>query len=143
MKTPGVLLKGPASVARETSNTIAVHGNPLEFLRHVLRPLFEHAPNADRDETAAFAPEFKTLADKYFSNNDNARSFDADLLLGLQDWSESTPSYSVFVVDDTHATVRVEISYNGASGDKVPTQNNIYYVVYGESGWRIGRYNVR
>jgi hypothetical protein len=134
--TVACLLDFP-SIAKEIPNTTMIHGNPSEFVRHVLTPLFEQAPNAERDETATFAPDFKVLADKYFSSEDNARSFDADWLLGVQDWSESTPSYSAFVVDDGHATVKVEVRYNGASDDKVPTFTNIYYVVYREGEWRI------
>jgi hypothetical protein len=130
-------LLGSGSIAKEASNTITTQGNPSEFVRRVLTPLFERAPHADRDETATFAFEFKTLVDKYFSIQDNARSFDADWLLGAQDWSESTPSYSAFVIDDTHAIVKVEVRYNGAPEDKVSTFTNIYNVVYREGGWRI------
>jgi hypothetical protein len=80
--------------------------DPVAAVRHALQPLFEKKPNGDLNETASFTPEFKALADRYFSNEDNARSFDADWLLGVQEWDFLTPTYSTYMSNNTQAVVR-------------------------------------
>jgi hypothetical protein len=70
-----------------------------------IQPLFQDKKGADRDETNFFSPELKRLAEAYFAADDNARDFDADWILGMQDWSGLTPSFSTFILDERRARV--------------------------------------
>lgn len=111
----------------------ASHGDPSEAVRNAVVPLLKNQRGADQNETRFFSPSLKVIADKYFSIEDNARDFDADWILGMQDWGGLTPSFSTFVLDESHALVTMTLSVNDAQ-----PQIMRYDVVFDSSGgWKI------
>lgn len=136
-----VALTGIDSDAQQNRIGVATsHGDPTQIVRQALLPLFQGTNGAADNETRFFSPAFKKLADDYFSVGENARNFDADWLLGVQDWGALTPSFSTYVVDDRHAKVQVSFALdkkyeNDGSQKQLP---NVYTVVFDDQrGWTI------
>ena len=134
-------LIGTGSYAEQNQvGTTTTHGDPSQIVRQALLPLFQQKKGADQNETRLFSPELKMLADQYFAVGDNARNFDADWLLGMQDWSGQTPSFSTFILDDGHAKVQVSFKPDRkyASADDQARPPNTYTVLFDKNiGWRI------
>ena len=124
--------------AQDRIGVVTSHGDPALIVRQAIQPLFQHNKGSDSKETNFFSSEFKRLADAYFAADDNARDFDADGLLGRQDWSGS-PSLSTVVLDERRARVKAEFTPEDKSkGDTVPTPPVIYMVTFNDrSGWKI------
>ncbi len=137
-----ISLASPCSYAQQNHvGATTAHGDPAQIVRQALLPLFQQKKGAEENETRFFSPAFKKLADDYFSVDENARDFDADPLLGTQDWSALTPSFSTFVLDDHHAKVQVSFTLDKkyANDPEIKTQPaNIYTVLFDDQrGWTI------
>jgi hypothetical protein len=120
-------------------SVVTSHADPALVVRQAIQPLFQHKKGADSKETSFFSTEFKHLADAYFAADDNARDFDADWLLGMQDWSGLTPSFSTFILDERRAKVKIDFTMADKSkGDTIPTLPVIYMVTFDDRyGWKI------
>jgi hypothetical protein len=137
-----ISVASPCSYAQPNHvGATTVHGDLAQIVRQALLPLFQHKNGAEENETRFFSPAFKKIADDYFSVDENARDFDADPLVGMQDWSALTPSFSTFVLDDHHAKVQVSFTLdkkyaNDPGIKKQPA--NIYTVLFDDQrGWTI------
>ena len=124
--------------AQNRAGLVTSHGDPAQVVRQAIQPLFQHKKGADSNETNFFSPELKRFADAYFAADDNARDFDADWLLGMQDW-DGTPSFSPFILGERRARVTVEFTMDDKSkGATNPISRVIYTVTFDErSGWKI------
>jgi len=125
-------------LAQNRVGLVTSHGDPAQVVRQAILPLFQHKKGADSNETSFFSPELKRLADAYFAADDNARDFDADWLLGMQDW-DGTPSFSPFILGERRARVTVKFTTDDKSkGATNPIPPVIYTVTFDErSGWKI------
>jgi hypothetical protein len=110
-----------------------LRADPSQTVQQALLPLLQRKKGADQNETRFFSSAFKKLADEYFSVDDNARDFDADWLLGMQDWGGLTPEFFTTVLDDSHA--KVKVSFKQQSGDV--QSYNVYTVVFDGKNWTI------
>jgi hypothetical protein len=106
--------------------------DPSQIVRQALLPLFEHKKGANQNEIRFFTPTLKKLAYDYFAIDDNARDFDADWLLGMQDWSGITPTFSTIIIDVNHA--KVIVSFTLPQGD---AGQNVYIVIFDGKHWAI------
>ncbi len=80
-------------IAEQPSHATTSHGDPAQIVHQALDPIFQKKAGAEDDESRYLTPAVKLRADAFFSVEDNARSFDSDLLLGMQDWSDMTPVF--------------------------------------------------
>jgi hypothetical protein len=101
------------SHADETIYNTSGDTNPQYVLQHSLAPLFkpDHTANATDNETQSFSPDLRRLTDLYFSADQNARDFDSDTLLGMQDWTARVPTLSTIVLTDTYAAIKLTLSF--------------------------------
>ena len=135
-----IFAPAPSNAQQNHVGVTTSHGDPAQVVRKALLPLFQHKKGADRAETSFFSAELRKLADDYFSAGNNAGDFDADWLLGMQDWGGMTPSFSTFVLDDQHAKIKVSFALDQkyvSEGGQTPSPN-IYTAVFDDPrGWTI------
>jgi hypothetical protein len=125
-------------LAQNHVDVVTSHGDPAVVVRQAIQPLLQNKKGAESSETSFFSREFKHLAEAYFAADDNARAFDADWLLGIQDWGGLVPSVSAFILGERRARVKVEFTMEKSKEGATPTLQVIYLVTFDDqSGWKI------
>jgi hypothetical protein len=123
----------PAAASDVPFQQTVANGDPSLVLRHAALPLINQVRGADRRETTFFTPQVKTIVETYFAKGDNARNFDADWLLGIQDWSGQVPAFSSLVISEKEAIVRLSLTSPG----QAPIILRYRVLFTDRAGWKI------